>query len=510
MEPQKNRYWLIVGLIIFLALLLRLPGLDYSFYGDEQFSLLRDSDYFITHTDDCHRPVFFSLLFLWRTIGFDGEVGLRLLPLLFGLATVLLAWTAGLHLGGRKFALGFSLLLAASPLHIEFSQELRPYSLIALLSMAQFVCYLRYRDRARLLDLVLGIIVGLLGMYAHMFYVFCLMGFALLAFLDRRTVRFIPFFISLIVIALFYLPNIGNVLWFYDVHNFKYVVHLPSTLPKLVASLSVGFNLFNLPELSQGRGITWRIVFQNWYYILPAFIAFGALMIGAIRWAFLAGHRFAMLVMLCLLVLPIALASILAVATYKNVLNTKYQIFLLPFILLVFAWGFQGLQRRSLQISVGVLYTFLIGMSLLHFYTDPVNYGRRSNWREASAFLIERIDSSTPVLLLEGYQYLPLHYYAYEIRPYWKYIVAPGDSIGVEDYTRYLRQRLSHAQDVFYVREDDSQNSQDPKDVALKSLRIIGKDEIHIPYNRRFQLFGWTLKKDDSPDTLNAATGKLK
>jgi uncharacterized membrane protein len=500
MNERPTPAWIWPALVILLALLLRLPNLGYSFYGDEEFSVLRDSDHFLTESDDCHRPVFFTALFLWRTMGFDGEIGLRLLPLLFGLLSVPLAWAVGRRLGGRGFALGLSLLLATSPLHIEFSQELRMYSLIVLLTLAQLLCYLDYRERRRLSTLILGAVVGLIGMYTHLFYGFCLGGFALLALMDRDAIPWKRFWASLIPVALLYLPNLGNILWFYRNRNVEYNVHLPSVLPKLAASLTVGFNLFGLPEMSEGRGISWSIIFGNWYYVIPCIVVFGLLLIGAIRVFSRPGNRFALSLTLALLVIPTLLAYGLAVAMKKNIMGPKYFIFLLPFTLLFLAWGFQGLQRRSLQIFVGVFYSLVIGISLVHFYTDPVHYGRRLDWRHVANYLTGRVGSEVPLILLQGYAEGLLQYYGPETHPYWIRVEDPRDTTEVANYLPYLRKKLAQDSEVYYLREDDLQNAVDPNDIVLKSLRALGTDEMHIQYNPRLRLYEWKLAAKSQND----------
>ncbi|MBM3324233.1 MAG: hypothetical protein FJY66_01045 [Calditrichaeota bacterium] len=498
MNAQANRSWIWPALVILLALLLRLPNLGDSFYGDEEFTLLRDSDHFLTRSDDCHRPVFFTLLFLWRTIGFDGEVGLRMLPLLFGLLSVVLAWAVGQHLGGRSFALGFSLLLATSPVHIEFSQELRMYSLLVLLALAQLLCYLDYRQRGRISALILGALVGVAGMYTHLFYGFCLGGFALLALLDRQAIRWKPFWVSLIIVALLYLPNLGNVIWFYDLRNVEYKVHLPSALPKLGASFAVGFNLFNLPELGQGRGIGWRILIENGHYVLPCLLVFGLLLLGAIRTLVQRKERFGLLLIAALLVVPALLAYGFALVSKKNIMGPKYLIFLLPFVLLLWVWGFQGLRARALQVFIGLGYAALVGISLVHFYLDPIHYGRRVNWRGAAEYLKDRVSSEAPLVLLKGYAMGLLNYYGYETRPYWMRVDGAGDSMGVAEYLPLLCPQLERARKVFYLREDDLQNAVDPNDIVLKSLRVLGTDEVCIPYNPRLRLYGWRLSHPET------------
>lgn len=514
MVPPKNPSWVAPVLLIFLALLLRLPNLGYSFYGDEGFSLLRDSNYLLTPTDDRFRPVFFTLLFLWRTIGFDGEVGLRLLPLILGILSVPVAWSVGLRLGGRGFALGLGLLLATSPIHIEFSQELRMYSLVVFLSLAQLTCYLRYRESGGFWALLLGGLVGLVGMYTHLFYALYLMGFALLALLDRRAIRYKPFLASLLIVGLLYLPNLGNILYFAEVRRAGYAVHVASVLPKLAAALSVGFNLFDIPELARGRGIGWQIVWQNWHYVLPCALVFGLLVAGVVRRITVSGQQFALTSTIALLLLPILLAFALGAATQKNFVSAKYLIFLLPQILLLFAWGFQGLELRPLQLAVGVLYGLLIGLALLHFYADPVHYGRRANWRGVARYLEGRLSPEAPLVLVAGSSYGLLNYYGFETRPFWVYVDAPGDSAQAANYVRSLREKLVRAREVHYLREDEVQNAHDPRDIVLKALRTTGTDEECIQYNRRLKLYRWKLaesgpRKASTSLACSATSGSL-
>ncbi|MBU1708012.1 glycosyltransferase family 39 protein [bacterium] len=491
MKNENYPSWLLPVLLTFLALLLRLPGLGYSFYGDEGFSLLRDSDHFITQTEDRFRPVFFSLLFLWRTIGFDGEIGLRLLPLIFGVLSVPLAWICGNKLGGRNVALGLSLLLVTSPFHIEFSQELRMYSLVVFISFAQLACYLYYRESRRFLPLVLGTIVALVGMYTHLFYVLYLLGFGLLAILDKRTLPYKTYLASLVVVALLYLPNIGNVLYFQTVRQSGYAVHLASALPKLAAALSIGFNLFNLPDLGLGRGVGLQVVYQNWHYVLLCLIVFGLLVLGAVRFMFSAEGRFALILKTSLLAFPTVLALAASFATHKNFASAKYIVFLLPPLLLFFVWGFSGLRKKPLQIGVGVLYGVLVAIALLHYYTAPETYGRRLNWSGAAEYLDNRLKTEAPLVLIDGFSYRVLQYYATPTRPYWKFVKPPEGS--VDDYTLYLRDKLSRASEIYYLREDDVQNQMDPNDIVLKTLRTLGTDETCIPYNRRLMLYHWKI-----------------
>ena len=208
------------------------------------------------------------------------------------------------------------------------------------------------------------------------------------------------------------------------------------------------------------------------------------------------GHGLTLAMTVSLLVLPVILVFVLAWIAQKNFSHHKYLIFLLPQVLLLFAWGFQGLRLRSLQIATGLLYSFLIGLALFHFYADPVHFGRRTNWRDAAMYLKEHLDKEVSLVLFEDTSYNYLNYYSYGTRPFWIRVKVPTDSDRVTGYASYLRGKLAHTHVVYYLREDDKQNTLDPKDVIPKALRMISTDEQFIPYNRRLQLYKWNLAKD--------------
>ncbi len=63
-----------------------------------------------------------ALLYLWKQLGFHGEVGLRLLPVIFGVLQVPVAFELGILLGGVEAGVVFGGLVAVNPLLVEFSQ----------------------------------------------------------------------------------------------------------------------------------------------------------------------------------------------------------------------------------------------------------------------------------------------------------------------------------------------------------------------------------------------------
>ncbi len=82
---------------------------------------------------DQHPPLYYTLLHFWLAFG-DGEAALRSLSALAGIATVPVMYGLGRAIGGHRLGLLAALLLAISPLHVQFGQEARMYALLTLMA----------------------------------------------------------------------------------------------------------------------------------------------------------------------------------------------------------------------------------------------------------------------------------------------------------------------------------------------------------------------------------------
>lgn len=80
-------------------------------------------------------PLYYALLHLWMRVFGDGDVAVRSLSTVFSLATLPVAYRAGLRVSGDRGAAWYAVvLLAASPFAIRYATEARMYSLLVLLT----------------------------------------------------------------------------------------------------------------------------------------------------------------------------------------------------------------------------------------------------------------------------------------------------------------------------------------------------------------------------------------
>lgn len=131
----------VLGSIILLATVLRVLRLDFQpLWWDEGYSV-----WFATHplsqmaaltAQDIHPPLYYALLHGWIGLLGPGPAALRLLSIVFGTVTIPTLYLAGrlLFPGYRRVAFLAALLLATNPMHVFYSQEVRMYGLMALLS----------------------------------------------------------------------------------------------------------------------------------------------------------------------------------------------------------------------------------------------------------------------------------------------------------------------------------------------------------------------------------------
>ena len=87
-------------------------------------------------------PLYYFLLHGWIRLFGDGDVAVRALSGVLGVAALPLVWVAGRRLAGRTVAWTAVVLLATSPFGIRFGTEARMYSLVTLLTLLGCVALL--------------------------------------------------------------------------------------------------------------------------------------------------------------------------------------------------------------------------------------------------------------------------------------------------------------------------------------------------------------------------------
>jgi mannosyltransferase len=98
---------------------------------------------------DGHPPLYYWLLHGWMELVGDGDVAVRALSGLFGVAALPLVWLAGRRVAGPPAGWAAVLLLAWSPFAVRYSTETRMYSLVTLLVLCGYLLLRRAVDERR-------------------------------------------------------------------------------------------------------------------------------------------------------------------------------------------------------------------------------------------------------------------------------------------------------------------------------------------------------------------------
>lgn len=172
-DSNNRKQSLVVGLIVCAAFILRLWNLlGKSLWLDESLGILFASsasrDFFPLLSMDVHPPFYFILLRLLFFLS-KSPVFLRFFSVSCGAATLLifyLSMKSRAHKGALLLSLVF---LAISPVMVHYSQEIRMYALLALLTSASFWSCLYFIEKPGLSEFSLFCLFSVLSIYAHYF-----------------------------------------------------------------------------------------------------------------------------------------------------------------------------------------------------------------------------------------------------------------------------------------------------------------------------------------------------
>lgn len=151
-EYVWTRPWLSVAAVTALGLILRLIRIDFQpLWFDEGYSFYfagsSVSTLIAATAVDIHPPLYYLLLKGWMALLGVGPIQARLLSVAIGTITIPLLFALGRQVAGSRVGLAAAALLAVSPFHIYYSQEVRMYGLITLLAVLAGFLTLRAFER---------------------------------------------------------------------------------------------------------------------------------------------------------------------------------------------------------------------------------------------------------------------------------------------------------------------------------------------------------------------------
>jgi mannosyltransferase len=165
-----------LGLILALALGLRLINLgSQPFTPDEILSLDITNQYHSIRdllgylgTVEFHPPLYYILLHYWIPLFGQTIFSLKMLSVIFGLASVVLVYVLSKKLfRSEKIALIAALISTILPLFLEMDQTARPYSVFNFFALVCMLTLWNYYDSRRKRYLILYATSAVIGLYLH-------------------------------------------------------------------------------------------------------------------------------------------------------------------------------------------------------------------------------------------------------------------------------------------------------------------------------------------------------
>jgi 4-amino-4-deoxy-L-arabinose transferase-like glycosyltransferase len=328
---------------------------------------------------DNHPPLFYLMLRFWGLIFGFSDFYLRLLPILFGSLTIFVTYLFVRKLINWQTAIIVSLLLATSPLHVYYSQELRMYPVVTFWTIMLLYVYLfLMKSRAAFWKWSLFAIM-LVGLIATDYIgIFLLPIFIIFSLIEKRNrIKVGMSFLPLMVVFIWWMP----ILFSQRETIFQQLVVLPGW-----GSIIGGATIKDV-SLLWLKFVLGRISFypKTFYYLLvgifslPVLICLYQSLNRKVWW--LWGY----------LLIPLVGSFISSIIVPS--FSYSRLIFVLPAFYGLIGYGLMKFSRKIRVIMIGlVLLGNLIGLG---FYYIDIN-NQREQWKQSVSY----IESLQPDLVI--------------------------------------------------------------------------------------------------------------
>ncbi len=157
-------------------------------------------------------PLFELILHPWIKVFGISELAVRVLPMLFSSASVMLIYLIGRDFFNTRVALLASLLFTFSTMQVWYAHDCRVYSLFLLLTLSSFYLFFTFLKSGGLSvkKSLVWLVIQALLIYAHYFglFVWLLQGMILLVFHFRNKKLWLRFTGIMLGASLLYLPQV--------------------------------------------------------------------------------------------------------------------------------------------------------------------------------------------------------------------------------------------------------------------------------------------------------------
>lgn len=416
-----KRQHLILPAILILALVVRVISLaDHSLSYDEAFSVLfaqNDLATMLSGTVSAieHPLLYYLSLSAWMGAWGESVFMVRLWGVLTGVATIGVVYLIGRDLFSQRMGIAAALLVALAPFHLQYSQEARMYSLLALCLSLVTWFYIKGKDNPLptspvdeggamskwIYWLLFGIFAGF-AMHTQQLAAFYLLAIGVLPLLQRAWRTFAGVVVGAVIALVIFAPWLINLPQQVAQLNANYWIEEPPIAQPLVSSAIFmgGFQEYHGTQLFIAYG-------GGFFVVLFALLQSGLFLFNKRR---RKSDKSALAMILWLCLAPIAFMWVFS--QFVPVYVERALIASMLMLMLLLAWLLTESKMPVVirgVIAVPIIAVFTVG-NLAQWQTDTLPYSPMNDltaYVEANAQAGDVVVHMNKLTVLPAQVYLP-------------------------------------------------------------------------------------------------------
>ena len=350
---KKRTFWLL-SFIFILGIALRIYGLGKkSFWCDEFLAIslgrlsLSEMVRWIRF-NDAHPPLFYLLSHFLLKVG-NSETILRLLPLLFGIGSLILFYILLKRLMDDKDLILPLSIFALSPAAILWSQILKSYTILTFFTLLSVYCFFSLWKKEKFIYWICWLFSTLFCLYLHNYGFIILLIENLTVVFSKKGFPKKKWFGFQCLLIFLYLPWLAGPLF----SQMEFVQHIVPSVTSPLLRLSRIFFYFTLGETIHP--------FSFKFTLLPLFLVF-FLFISGFYHLIKKGSREKKVFFSSCLVILISLIFIVRYTIPQNLIHLQ------PFFILIIAEGIKKIRLIKMKIGLSIFLPLLLLPSLVYYY----------------------------------------------------------------------------------------------------------------------------------------------
>ncbi len=396
-----------IFIILILGFLIRIYKInDQSVFFDEyvtvgNFKILDIKNFyyifFINAPDLGIAPLSAIILYCWLNIFQNYDWVWRLLPITFGMLTIICTYFLARIIGGRKVAFLTCLLFCLSPFNIWFHQELRCYAFLQFLSIISFYALLKYlyQERKRWNWFFIGAISNITLPWFHATYAIYPLFQIIILTINSKLSKKTFFWIIQCIMS----PLLWGI-WYIFLSPFIYNMVNPAHtranlwdfLVRIFGNDSVGISQELLPEwktgLSDLNKSFWTTIIKN-IYIADYYILFLTIFLLLIfTWDLFNKRNKSHIFLFLSIFIPISTFLFLElIVIRKPIFHPLYFFYIFPFMYISISSTILNLKQKSLSILIVATLIFSYGVQCMSLvlYKNRTDYKCMTEYIENNA-----------------------------------------------------------------------------------------------------------------------------